>query len=131
VSDSPETAEMRQVDVDRIQAKMLKRTLFVMFRQVVDPAKFRPALRDHLLWLIKLEEEGLIFASGPAFKVDGSPAPGMTIFRVASFEEAATLAASDPVCLAGGAEFHIHRWSVGAGRLTLSVKFSDQTYRFD
>jgi hypothetical protein len=131
VSDAEETAEMRQAEVARIQEKMLKRSFFVMFRQVVDAAKFRPALRDHLRWLIDLEHKGVIFASGPAFKPDDTPAPGMTIFRVATFDEAEKLAASDPVCIAGGAEFHIHRWSVGAGRLTVSVDFSDQTYRFD
>jgi uncharacterized protein YciI len=129
--DLDETPEMRQAEVDRIQSKMLKRNFFVMFRQVVDPAKFRPALRDHLVWLIDLERQGFILASGPAFKPDGAPATGMTVFRVASFEHAQALAASDPVCRAGGAEFHIHRWSVGAGRVSVSINFSDQTCGFD
>jgi uncharacterized protein YciI len=120
-----------QAEIDGLQAKMLKRSFFVMYRTVVDPVKFRQALPDHLRWLMDLEEKGLIFASGPAFKRDETPASGMTIFRASDFDHAEALAGSDPVCLAKAAQFHVHRWSVGAGRISVSIDFSDQTYKFD
>jgi hypothetical protein len=122
--------EMHEAEIARIQGKMLKRSFFVMFREVVDPAKFRQSLRDHLLWLIELEGNGLIFASGPAFSEDEKPAPGMTVFRAMSFRQAQELAASDPVCRSGAAKFHVIRWMVGAGRVSVSIDFSDQKYSF-
>jgi uncharacterized protein YciI len=131
MSEAPDSAEALQAEIDALQAKMLKRAFFVMYRSVVDPQKFRRMLPDHLRWLMDLEDKGLIFASGPAFKSDDTAAPGMTIFRARNFQHAEELAASDPVCLVGAATFHIHRWMVGAGRVSVSVDFSDQTYRFD
>lgn len=131
MSEAPDSPEALQAEIDGLQARMLKRAFFVMYRSVVDPQKFRRTLPDHLHWLMDLEDKGFIFASGPAFKSDDTPAPGMTIFRAQDFKHAEQLAASDPVCLAGAATFHIHRWMIGAGRISVSVDFSDQTYKFD
>jgi uncharacterized protein len=131
MSETPNSQDPLQAEIDRLQARMIKRSFFVMSRSVVDISKFRQALPDHLRWLMDLEDKGLIFASGPAFKRDDTPAPGMTIFRAADFKHAEELAASDPVCLARGAQFQLFRWTVGAGRISVSIDFSDQTYRFD
>ena len=131
MSETEDSRQALQAEIDRLQAKMLKRSFYVMSRTVVDGPKFKQALPDHLHWLIDLEDKGFIFASGPAFKRDDTPAPGMTIFRAADFEHAERLAASDPVCLAKAAQFQIFRWMVGAGRFSVSVDSSDQTYKFD
>jgi uncharacterized protein YciI len=131
MSETEDSPQSLQAEIDRLQARMLKRSFYVMSRTVVDGPKFKRALPDHLRWLMDLEDKGLIFASGPAFKRDDTPAPGMTVFRATDFTHAERLAASDPVCLANAAQFQIVRWVVGAGRLSVSVDFSDQTYKFD
>lgn len=131
MSESQDSQHALQMEIDRLQARMLKRPFYIMSRTAVDGPKFKRALPDHLRWLMDLEEKGLIFASGPAFNRDDTPAPGMTIFRAADFAHAERLAASDPVCLANAAQFQIYRWIVGAGRFSVSVDFSDQTFKFD
>jgi uncharacterized protein len=131
MSETQESQLALQAEIDRLQAQMLKRSFYVMSRTVVDGPKFKQALPAHLRWLTDLEDKGLIFASGPAFRRDDTPAPGMTIFRATDFAHAELLAASDPACLANAAQFQIFRWMVGAGRFSVSVDFSDQTYRFE
>ena len=76
-------------EVERLKAAMIKRSFFVMFRRVVAPERLQPVLLDHYRWIIALEKQGSVFASGPLF------------------------------------------WQVNEGRLSVSVDFSDQTYRFE
>ena len=102
-----------------------------MFRRIVAPERLQAALLDHYRWIIDLEKQGAVFASGPLFAKDGKQGVGMTVFRAADIEAAEALAAGDPFCRCGAAEFEIERWQINEGRVTVSVDFSDQTYRID
>lgn len=117
-------------EVERLKALMIKRSLFVMFRTIVDGTRLGPVMLDHYRWIIALEKRGVVFASGPLFKPDGAQGVGMTVFRVADFEEAQALAEGDPFVTSGAAEFSLERWQVNEGRMTISFDFSDQTYAF-
>lgn len=117
-------------EINRLKARMIQRSFFVMFRRIVAPERLKDAMLPHYRWIIDLEKQGLVFASGPMFAEDGSPGVGMTIFRVADAAQANDLAAADPFCISGAAEFEIKRWQVNEGRLTVSFDFSDQTYEF-
>ena len=86
---------------------------------------------EHYCWIIELEKQGRVLASGPVTERGGGPGVGMTVFRCDSFEEAAELAATDPFFTSGAAEFEIARWQINEGRLTVSIDLSDGGYRFD
>ncbi len=118
-------------ELETLKAAMLKRSFFVMFRTIIDRSRLGPVMLDHYRWIIGLEKQGLVFASGPLFKPDGSQGVGMTVFRVDSFEAADDLAKGDPFVTGGAAEFSIERWQINEGRVTVSIDYSDQTYRFD
>ena len=118
-------------EIERLKARMIMRSFFVMFRTIVDPSKMQPALLAHYRWIIDLEQQGLVFASGPLFAEEGKPGVGMTIFRVRDEAAAAALGAGDPFVTGGGATFEIRRWQINEGRVTISVDFSDQTYRLE
>lgn len=118
-------------EVAALKARMIQRSFFVMHRKIVDPGKLKPVLLDHYRWIIDLEKQGLVFASGPLFAKDGGQGVGMTVFRVEDFDVAEALAASDPFCLAGAAQFAVERWQINEGRMTVAYDFSDQTYRFE
>jgi uncharacterized protein YciI len=102
-----------------------------MFRTIVDPAKAKKVLLEHYRWIIGLEKEGVVFASGPLFADESAPGVGMTVFRVVDREAAAQLAFGDPFVTSGAATFEIKRWQINEGRISVSIDFSDQTYRFD
>lgn len=118
-------------EIERLKSRMLMKSYYVMFRDVVDRSKMAAAALDHYRWIIGLEKQGRVFASGPLFEADGSQGTGMTVFRADSVEEASTLAASDPFCVCGGVTFTIRRWQLNEGRLQLHLDLSDQTYSLD
>jgi hypothetical protein len=124
-------AEDRKRQVERLKERMLKRSFFVMFRQLLDPSKLPDQMLAHYQWIIGLEKRGLVFASGPLFKPDGAAGVGMTVFRVSDFKEAAALAGSDPFCISGATSYELKRWQINEGRVSLSMDFSDQQSRFD
>lgn len=115
-------------EVDRLKSRMIKKILYVMNREIIDPSKLQPAMLDHYRWIIDLEKADKVFASGPLFDEDGVQGVGMTIFRADGFDEAVSLAASDPFCIAGAAIFTLHRWQINEGRIRATFDMSDQTY---
>ncbi len=121
--------EMRE-EIERLKAGMIAQSYFVMFRNNVNPSKIEAVMLDHYRWIIGLEKQGVVFASGPLFKEDDKIGIGMTIFRVPDRETAAALAAQDPFVKAGAAEYDIQRWQINEGRVTVSIDFSDQTCKF-
>ena len=84
-----------------------------------------PYLAEHLDYLIALEAEGKIFASGP-MNVPGS-GDGMTILKVKTEEEARVIANADPLVTKLGRTFTLHPWTVNEGQMTVTVSFSQMT----
>ncbi len=117
-----------QEEVARLKSKMLKKSYYVMFRRVVDPAKLGSVLLAHYQWMIGLEKSGHVLASGPLFDPTEAPGVGMTVFRAAGFEEATALAQGDPFCVCGAATFDIKRWQLNEGRIHISIDLSDQSF---
>jgi len=117
-----------QQEIERLKSRMLMKSYYVMFREVVDRSKIAPVALGHYRWIIGLEKEGRVFASGPLFEADGSQGAGMTVFRAGSIEEADGFAASDPFCTSGAVSYTVRRWQLNEGRLQLHLDLSDQTY---
>jgi uncharacterized protein YciI len=121
-------AHTDQEEIERLKSRMLMKSYYVMFRSVLDRSKLSGAALDHYRWIIALEKQGRVFASGPLFEADGSQGAGMTVLRANSAEEACALAAGDPFCIAGGVDFVIRRWQLNEGRLQFHLDLSDQSY---
>jgi uncharacterized protein YciI len=119
----PSAAQMKIAELTK---GMLKLKLFVIFSQGKG-LDVTPYLADHLEYMIALERQGKLFASGPLG--DPSKADGMTIVRAASEEEAQQLALCDPFVVNGIRTFKIVPWTVMEGSLSVTVNFSDQTAR--
>jgi uncharacterized protein len=86
-----------------------------------------PHLAEHLDYLIALEAEGKIFASGP-MNVPGS-GDGMTILKVETEEEARAIASADPLVTQVGRTFTLHPWTVNEGQMTVTVSLSQMALR--
>jgi len=85
----------------------------------------KPYLADHLAYMIALEREGKLFASGPFG--DGTRGDGMTIVRAASEDEAREIALRDPFVINGIRTFKIQSWTLMEGSLSVTVNFSDRS----
>jgi uncharacterized protein YciI len=117
---------------DRIQEltqRMLRRKFYVVLSTPkAAPEALTPHLPDHLEYMIGLERDGVLFASGPLTSPgDGPRGEGLTILRVGSAEEAARIAQRDPFYVNGLRDFDIKEWTVMEGSLRLRVNYSDQS----
>jgi uncharacterized protein YciI len=117
----PSATELRIAELTR---GMLRLKLFVIFSHGKG-LDLKPYLADHLAYMIALEREGKLFASGPFG--DGTKGDGMTIVRAASEEEAREIALRDPFVVNGIRTFKIVPWTVMEGSLTVTVNFSDRS----
>ena len=117
----PSAAQMK---IAELLKGMLRLKLFVIFSHGKG-LDVTPYLAEHLQYMIELEREGKLFASGPLG--DPSKADGMTIIRAADEEEAQRIALKDPFVIHGIRTFKIVPWTVMEGSLSISVNFSDQT----
>ena len=73
-------------------------------------------LRQHLLYLFELEEQGRLFASGPLDLDPGAGViQGMCIVRADSLEEARRIAGDEPYHRAGMRRNEVRSWQLNEG----------------
>ena len=113
-----------ELKIAELTKGMLRLKLFVIF-SYGKGLDLKPYLAEHLAYMIALEREGSLFASGPFG--DGTKGDGMTIVRAADEEEARDMALRDPFVTNGIRTFTIQRWTVMEGSLSVTVNFSDRS----
>jgi uncharacterized protein YciI len=113
-----------ELKIAELTKGMLRLKLFVIF-SYGKGLDLKPYLAEHLSYMIALEREGKLFASGPFG--DGTRGDGMTIVRAADAEEARALALRDPFVINGIRTFKIERWTVMEGSLGVTLNFSDRS----
>jgi len=108
---------------------MLRKTLFVVLSKGgAAPEKIAERLPQHLEYMIGLEKQGALFASGPLAEADGNTrGDGLTILRAANVEAARKIAEADPFVINGLRSFELREWTVMEGSLGIKVNFSDQS----
>src|SRR5262249_14841357 len=132
VDGDEERAGMASATQDRIAAltqKMLRKKLFVVLtKPKAGPEKIAEVLPLHLEYMIGLEKQGLLFASGPLTEEGAEPrGDGLTILRAKNAAEARRLAEADPFSTHGLRTFEVREWTVMEGSLGLKVNLSDQS----
>ena len=115
--------------IKELTAKMLRRKLFVVLSTPkAGPEQIVATLPAHLEYMIGLEKQGVLFASGPFADADGrSRGHGMTILRTTTMEEARKVAEADPFVVQGLRAFDVREWTLMEGSLGITVNFSDQS----
>lgn len=111
-------------------AQMLQKPLYVALRSPNDLARFGELLEEHLQWAIGAERRGELFASGPFVDEGGVPGAlgGMSIVRAASLDEAQAILSQDPFIREGVYLPSIKKWLLMEGGVTVTLRFSDQSY---
>ena len=88
---------------------MLRKTLFVVLSKGgAAPEKIAEHLPRHLEYMIGLEKQGVLFASGPLAEADGrTRGDGLTILRASTAEVARKIAEADPFVVSGLRSFEL------------------------
>ena len=115
--------------IRQLTQRMLRKKLYVILSKgSATPGQIGAMLPQHLEFMIGLEKNGVLFASGPLTAAAGQPAgDGLTILRAESAEEARAIAAADPFVVNKLRSFEVREWTVMEGSLGLKVNFSDQS----
>ncbi len=120
---SPTAAALRE--------KMLRKRLWIVItKAIAPPDQLSKVLEAHLQHQIRLEKDGILFGAGPLSNPDGSSTgTGMIVIRAESEAEARAIADSDPFHSAGLRTYTLQQWSLNEGRITITVDYSDQTFK--
>jgi uncharacterized protein YciI len=113
-----------ELKIAELTKGMLRLKLFVVF-SYGKGLDLKPYLAQHLEYMIALERQGKLFASGPFG--DGTKGDGMTILRALDEMEARELASRDPFVVNGIRTFKIEPWTLMEGALNVTVHFSDRS----
>jgi uncharacterized protein YciI len=117
----PSPAEQKIAELTK---GMLRRKLYAVFSSGKG-LDLRPYLAAHLEYMIVLERQGKLFASGPFG--NGTSGDGLTVLRAADEAEAREIMAKDPFIIHGVRTFTIKEWTLMEGSVGLTVNFSDQS----
>ena len=122
-----------QDKANELNARMLQKRLYVLLTTPLKPmSELTSLLTEHLTYMIDMEKNGILFASGPFLAgehvLSGS---GMTIIRASSLEEAKALAGKDPFNASGMRAYEVREWQLNEGSYTVTVNYSDGSYRID
>lgn len=123
----------RSPAVEDLMSRMLRKRLWIVTTKAAAPREeLDKLLEAHLRHQIQLEKEGILFGAGPLSQPDGSPTgTGMIIIRAGTEAEARAIADRDPFHSSGLRTYTLQQWSMNEGRITVSLDFSDQSYRLE
>jgi uncharacterized protein len=115
--------------IQQLTKGMLRKKLYVILSKGgATPEQIGAVLPDHLEYMIALEKNGTLFASGPLTASDGKMAgDGLTIVRAANIEGARAIASADPFVKNKLRTFEVREWTVMEGSLSIKVNLSDQS----
>jgi uncharacterized protein YciI len=120
-------------EVEALHDRMLKKQLWVIItKRVAAPEEMKKHLKAHLEHQISLEKQGIMYGAGPATAPgENEPAFGLIIIRASNSDEARRIADRDPMHAAGVRTYTLYQWSMNEGRLSITLDFSDRSYRLD
>jgi len=126
-------ANPADMSIEDLQARMLKKKLWVVMTKAVAPLEeVRRHLKAHLEHQIMLEKSGIMYGAGPATKPGDTAASfGLIIIRAKDEAEARRIADADPMHASGVRKYELYSWSLNEGRIGITLNFSDQSFAFD
>jgi uncharacterized protein YciI len=102
----------------------------VLMKAVASSAEMEPFVEKHLLYMLDIQNQGKLFASGPFFQEDVKVADGLAIFQTDTVEETRALIEAEPLTRRGLRNFEIRPWELREGRMTLTLNSSTSSYDF-
>ncbi len=112
-------------DVAKLLAPMIKKPLWVVLTTAQAPsAEIEPHAPEHLRYMNELEEQGVLWASGPFLVPGRVVGNGLTIFNVAAEDDVHRFMAEEPLTKLGLRTYAIHKWELREGRIGIELLLS-------
>lgn len=115
--------------IRQLTSGMLRKKLYVVLSKgAATPEQIGALLPQHLEYMIGLEKNGVLFASGPLADAEGKTrGDGLTVIRAANAADARKIAEQDPFVANKLRTFELREWTVMEGSLGIRINLSDQT----
>jgi uncharacterized protein YciI len=115
--------------VQELTSRMLRKKLFVVtMTSTAAPDRLMPYLAEHLENMTELARQGVLFASGPFLRADGTPSgDGLSIFNTATAQEARDFAEKDPFYVHGLRKIEVKEWMLMEGAMRVTLNFAERT----
>jgi uncharacterized protein YciI len=115
--------------IRQLTSGMLRKKLYVVLSKgAATPEQIGALLPQHLEYMIGLEKNGALFASGPLADAEGKTrGDGLTVIRAANAADARKIAEQDPFVANKLRTFELREWTVMEGSLGIRINLSDQT----
>jgi uncharacterized protein len=87
-------------------------------------------IQAHLAFQQSLEEQGIMFATGPLWTDDEKSweGEGMVVIRAGSLAEARAIAERDPMHRSGARTFTVRPWLVNEGTVTIKLNYAQRSF---
>jgi uncharacterized protein YciI len=118
-------------DILKATEGMLQKQFYVVSTRPADGmGPVMAALEEHLAFLVKLGQEGILFGAGPHWADDEHSwfGEGMVILRADSLAHAAEIAGKDPMHSSGARTFTVRPWLLNEGGMSVQFDFSTGSY---
>ena len=118
-------------DILKATEGMLQKQFYVVSTSPIDGlGPVMAVLEDHLAFLVKLGQDGILLGAGPHWADDEHSwnGEGMVILRADSLEHARELASKDPMHSSGARKFTVRPWLLNEGGMSVQFDFSTGAY---
>lgn len=114
------------VDMQRLLGGMINKKLYVAVSKGRCTLELLQAhLPEHLAYMVLLEKQGLLFASGPL--KGGAVGDGLTVYNTRTLAHARRLAEQDPFVRLGLRDFELREWTLMEGAMSFTLNLSDRS----
>jgi uncharacterized protein YciI len=113
-------------DMQQLLGAMINKKLYVAISKGHCTLELLQAhLPEHLAYMVLLEKQGLLFASGPL--KGGAVGDGLTIYNTRTLAHARRLAEQDPFVRLGLRDFELREWTLMEGAMSFTVNLSNRS----
>ena len=123
---APPVAAAAPADLQQLLGGMINKKLYVAISKGRCTLELLQAhLPEHLAYMVLLEKQGLLFASGPL--KGGAVGDGLTVYNTRTLAHARRLAEQDPFVRLGLRDFELREWTLMEGAMSFTVNLSDRS----
>jgi uncharacterized protein len=115
--------------VGALLAPMIKRPLWVVLNsRQASSSEMEPYVAEHLDYMNQLEEQGLLWGSGPFIEPGVVVGDGLTIFNVAQEADVHKLMAEEPLVKRGLRSYSVRKWELREGKISIDLFLSQSRF---
>jgi uncharacterized protein YciI len=108
---------------------MVKKTLWaVLSTAQVSSETMEPHAPEHLKYMNALEENGVLWASGPFLVPSVTVGDGLTIFDVPDKADVDRLMKDEPLTKLGMRTYEVRKWELREGRISIGLFCSQSKF---